>query len=181
MARLPFIEPVDEPDELRPVFDQLRATRGRVPGMYRLLAHQPAILAAHRAYFHASLDTGLLPRALKEKIAYKVARLRGSAYSSASHRRYALDHGVTEDEIAAVDRSDYGGFPENQRAALVFAETMVQSAGRVPEAAFDPLRRHFSTAEIIEIVTLVGIMELASTYGAVFGLEPDTAADPSGE
>ena len=82
MARLPFIEPVDEPEELRPVFQQLRETRGRVPGMYRLLAHQPAILAAHRAYFHAALDTGVLPRGFKEKIAYKVARMRGSAASS---------------------------------------------------------------------------------------------------
>ena len=104
MPRLPFIEIDDEPPELRPVFDQLRKTRGRVPGMYRLLAHQPDVLAAHRAYFNAALDTGLLPRGIKEKIAYKVARLRGSSYSSASHRRYALDHGVSEAEIEAAER-----------------------------------------------------------------------------
>ena len=173
MPRLPFIEPTDEPDELRPVFDQLRATRGRVPGMYRLLAHQPDVLAAHRAYFHAALDAGLLPRALKEKIAYKVARLRGSAYSSASHRRYALDHGVTEAEIEAVDRSDYGDFPAKERASLLFAESMVENDGRVTDAVFDAVQQHFSTAEIVEIVALVGVMELASRYGAVFGLEPD--------
>lgn len=176
MARLPFIDPVDEPDELRPVFDQLRATRGRVPGMYRLLAHQPAVLAAHRAYFSAALDTGLLPRALKEKIAYKVARLRGSAYSSASHRRYALDHGVGENEIAAVDRSDYAAFPPAERTALEFAEAMVTQGGAVSDATFDALKRHFSTAEIVEIVALVGVMELASSFGAVFGLEPDREA-----
>lgn len=173
MARLPFMDPVDEPDALRPVFDQLRATRGRVPGMYRLLAHRPAVLAAHRAYFHAALDSGLLDRAFKEKIAFKVARLCGSAYSSASHRRYALNHGVGEAEIDAVDRGDYGGLPERERAALAFADEMVETGGAVPEANFDALRRHFSTAEIVEIVALVGIMELASSFGAVFGLEPD--------
>jgi alkylhydroperoxidase family enzyme len=173
MPRLPFIEPVDEPEELRPVFDQLRETRGRVPGMYRLLAHQPAVLKAHRAYFHAALDTGLLPRVLKEKIAYKVARLRGSAYSSASHRQYGIDHGVTEAEIAAIDGSDYDGFPEQERASLIFAESMVENDGRVPDDLFDRLGQHFSTAEIVEIVALVGVMELASRYSAVFGLEPD--------
>lgn len=173
MARLPYIEPVDEPDSLRPVFDQLRETRGRVPGMYRLLAHQPAILAAHRAYFDAALDTGLLPRALKEKIAYKVARLRGSAYSSASHRRYAIRHGVSEAEIDAVDRSDYDGLAAGDRAALVFAERMVETAGSVPDAEFDALKRHFSAAEIVEMVALVGIMELASSLGAAFALDPD--------
>jgi len=173
MARLPFIDPADETDELRPVFDRLRETRGRVPGMYRLLAHQPAVLAAHRAYFDAALDGGLLPRALKEKIAYKVARLRGSAYSSASHRRYALDHGVAEAEIAAVDRSDYRGFAPADRAALEFAEAMVNGEGAVPDRLFDALKPHFATGEIVEIVALVGIMELASSFGAVFGLEPD--------
>ena len=173
MPRIPFIEPVSEPDELRPVFDQLRRTRGRVPGMYRLLAHQPAVLAAHRAYFHAVLDTGVLPRAFKEKIAFKVARLRGSAYSTASHRRYALDHGVGEDEIAAIDRSDYGDLDGAEQAALTFAEAMVRSDGAVPDDVFDALRGYFSEAEIVEITALVGIMELASSFAAVFGLEPD--------
>ncbi|MEE8445403.1 MAG: carboxymuconolactone decarboxylase family protein [Alphaproteobacteria bacterium] len=173
MPRLPFIEPADEPDELRAVFDQLRRTRGRVPGMYRVLAHQPAILAAHRAYFNAALDTGLLPRGLKEMIAYTVARIRGSAYSSASHRAYALNHGVSEAQIGALDRGDTAGFAPAARAALEFAQAMVDKAGAVPDTVFDALKAHYSTAEIVEIVALVGIMELASSFGAVFGLEPD--------
>ena len=82
MPRIAMVEPDNEPAELKPVFDQLRATRGRVPGMYRTLAHRPDILAAHRAYFHAALDAGVLPRPFKEKIAWRTARLRGSAYSS---------------------------------------------------------------------------------------------------
>jgi alkylhydroperoxidase family enzyme len=180
MARLPFIDPThetnDEFAELRPVFEQLRKTRGRVPGMYRLLAHQPAILAAHRAYFSAALDTGILARAFKEKIAYKVARLRGSAYSSASHRRYALEHGVSEAEITAVDNGDYAGLDAGEAAALAFAEEMVGRGGNVSDGCFDDLKAQFSTAEIIEIVALVGIMELASSFGAVFGLEPDDNA-----
>jgi len=167
------MDPDDEPAELRPVFDQLRQTRGRVPGMYRLLAHQPEVLSAHRAYFHAVLDTGILPRTLKEKIAFKVARLRGSAYSSASHRRYAINHGVAEADMVAVDQSDYDGFPEAERTALLFAESMVQTDGHVPDALFQDLQKHFSNAEIIEIIALVGVMELASRYSAVFGLEPD--------
>ena len=173
MARLPFIDPTDEPEELRPVFDQVRETRGRVPGMYRILAHQPAVLTAHRAYFNAALDTGLLPRAFKEKIAFRVAHLRGSAYSSASHRRYALNHGVSEAELKAIERGAYDALPPAEQAALIFADEMVAQGGKVSDAKFDALKQHFPTAEIVEIVALVGIMELASSFGAVFGLEPD--------
>lgn len=173
MARIPPLAPAHEPAELKPVFDQLRATRGSVPGMYRTLAHQPAILAAHRAYFHAALDAGVLPRPFKEKIAWRVARLRRSEYSSASHRRYALKHGVAETELAAIDRGDYTLIPPREAAALTFAEAMVKGQGRVDDAVYATLPQHFNPAEIVEIAALVGIMELASTLGAVFGLEPE--------
>lgn len=173
MPRIPYVEPVSEPEELRPVFDQLRETRGQVPGMYRLLAHQPAVLAAHRAYFHAALDAGVLPRQFKEKIAFKTARLCGSVYSSASHRRYALAHGVDEVEIDAIDKSDYSGLAPNEKAALEFAEAMVRHQGAVSDAVCESLRAHFSDAEFVEITALVGIMQLASVFGAVFDLQPD--------
>ncbi len=173
MVRITPLAPANEPAELKPVFDQLRATRGSVPGMYRTLAHQPAILAAHRAYFHAALDTGVLPRPFKEKIAWRTARLCGSGYSSASHHRYALQHGVAEAELAAIDRGDYSALPPREAVALRFTEAMIKGRGTVDDAVYAALAKHFNPAEIVEIAALVGIMELASTLGAVFKLAAD--------
>lgn len=173
MSRIPLMEPDNEPAELRAVFGQLRATRGRVPAMYRTLAHQPAILAAHRAYFHAALDAGVLPRPFKEKIAWRTARLRQSEYSSASHHRYALKHGVSADELAAIDRGDYSNLASREAAALRFAEAMVRGQGAVDDATYAALQASFDAAEIVEIAALVGIMELASSLGAVFELAPE--------
>ena len=172
MSRIPLVEPDNEPADLKPVFDQLRATRGRVPGMYRALAHRPEILAAHRAYFHAALDAGVLPRPFKEKIAWKVARLCGSEYSSASHYRYALNHGVAADELAAIDRGDYGGLQPREAVALQFAGAVVRGEGSVA-GVHAAMEAHFSTSEIVEIAALAGIMQLASTLGAVFDLPPE--------
>lgn len=168
-----MVDPVAEPAELRSVFDQLRKTRGRVPGMYRTLAHQPAVLAAHRAYFNAALDAGVLPRPFKEMIAYKVAALRGSAYSMGSHRSYAMQHGVAANVLQAVDQSDYSALGEKDRVAFDLAEAIVHNRGQVSDEIFTRLRRHYSPAEIVELTTLVGIMELASTLSTVFELKPD--------
>ena len=171
--KIPMIEPTAEPEALRAVFQQLRETRGRVPGMYRTLAHQPAVLAAHRAYFHAALDTGDLPRAFKERVAYKVARLRGSEYSSASHRSYALKHGAGTAELEAIDRSDFQALEPRLRAALELANSMVSSRGSVAGPVSQALREHFTTAEIVELIALIGVMELACTLGAAFELDVD--------
>jgi alkylhydroperoxidase family enzyme len=156
MSRLAMVAPHNEPAELKPVFDQLRATRGRVPAMYRTLAHQPAVLAAHRAYFHAALDAGVLPRPFKEKIAFKVARLR-----------------ETPEELEAIARGDYATLPAGERAALRFAEAMVAERGCVSDTTFMALTAHFADSEIVEMVALIGIMELACSLAQVFELEPD--------
>jgi AhpD family alkylhydroperoxidase len=173
MAKLPMVEPNDEPAALKAVFDQLRQTRGRVPGMYRTLAHQPAVLAAHRAYFHAALDSGVLPRAFKEPVAFKVARLRGTAYCTGSHRSYALKHGVSAEQLEAIDRGDYSGLDARGAAAMALAEAMVGSKTALPAAVFDGLKRQFAANEIVELVSLVGIMELACSLAEVFELDAD--------
>ena len=176
MPRIPPLQPENEPREIRVVFDQLRATRGRIPTMYQTLAHQPEILAAHRAYFHAALDTGSLSRAFKEKVAFKVALNCGSVYSSASHRRYALAHGVDESELEAIALSDYRGLAPSEQAALLFADEVIANR-TMSDSIFQALAGHFSVPEVVELAALVGIMELASTLGAIFDLAADTGAD----
>lgn len=173
MARIDPVEPNGEPPELREVFEQLRSTRGRVPTMYRILAHHPAILTAHRAYFHAALDTGHLNRALKEKIAFRVAVMCNSAYSMASHRRYALQNGVSHGELNAIERGDYSSLDGRERAALAFADEVAQ-ATTVSDDSFDALADYYGSAEMVEISAVVGVMILASKLGTVFALEPDS-------
>ena len=170
MPRVPMVEPDNEPVELKPVFDQLRRTRGRVPGMYRTLAHHPAILAAHRGYFNAALDEGHLTRAFKERIVFKVVRECGSAYSTSTHRGYAMKLGATAEELDAIERSDYRALDPRLAVAVELAQTMVRERGRVPDELVERMKAHYSTPEFIEIAALVAVVELGCTLGAVFDL-----------
>lgn len=173
MGRIDPVEPTDEPPELREVFEQLRRTRGRVPTMYRILAHHPAILTAHRAYFHAALDTGNLDRAFKEKIAFRVAVASSFAYSTASHRRYARQHGVSDAELKAIEQRDYSALEGRERAALEFADE-VSTSETVSDSTFGVLSSYYDSVEIVEISAVVGMMVLASKLGAIFDLVPDS-------
>jgi alkylhydroperoxidase family enzyme len=168
-----MVEPDNEPAELKPVFDQLRRTRGRVPGMYRTLAHHPGILAAHRGYFNAALDAGELPRAFKERIVFKVVRLCGSDYSTSTHRAYALKLGATAAELDAIERSDYRALEPRLAAAVEFAEAMLRGRGNVPDEMVERVRTFYSVKEFIELAALVGVVELGCTLGAVFDLQAE--------
>ena len=173
MPRIPMVSPENEPAQLKPVFDQLRRTRGRVPGMYRTLAHHPGILAAHRGYFSAALDEGCLTRAFKERIVFKVVRECGSAYSTSTHRGYALKLGATAEELAAIERSDYRALEPRLAVAVELAEAMVKGRGRVSDELVARVRSVYSIQEFIEIAALVAVVELGCTLGAVFGLEAE--------
>lgn len=173
---MPRIEPVREqeaPAEIRAVFEELKKTKWRIPTMYRVLAHHPDILRAHERYFDAVMNQGVLERRLKEKVAYKVARLDDCAYSSASHYRYALKCGATEKEMEDVDGMRTGSMPPKEAAALKLAEAMSESGKKVSEGIFAELRRHFSSNEIIELLAVVGLMAFASRLADALGLEPD--------
>jgi alkylhydroperoxidase family enzyme len=168
-----MVDAENEPDELKPVFDQLRRTRGRVPGMYRMLAQHPGVLTAHRAYFHAALDAGVMPRAFKERIVYKVVRLCGSAYSSGTHRGYALKHGATAEELDAIDRSEYSTLEPRLAAALELAEAIVKNRGKVSDTVVDKVKSFYSIKEFVEIAALIGLVEFACVLGTVFDLQPE--------
>jgi hypothetical protein len=50
---------------------------------------------------------------------------------------------------------------------------MVGRRKRIANAVFAELTRNFGLNEIVELIALVGIMELACSFADVFDLEPD--------
>jgi uncharacterized peroxidase-related enzyme len=174
MPRIAPVDPHEAPQEIAAIYEELKKTKWRIPMMYQILAHHPAILKSHENYFDAVMNRGLLDRKLKELIAYKVASLNGCAYSTASHRRYALKCGATEAELQAVESMAVRSMGEREAAALQLAEAMNESGLKVTEAVFKNAQSHFSPAEIIELLATVGLMVFASRLADTLGLQADS-------
>lgn len=67
MSRLPLIDPVALPDDLRPLM-------GRRAGEFiQAFAHHPDLLRSFLAYYNPLRDTGLLDPILKETVRIRVA------------------------------------------------------------------------------------------------------------
>jgi alkylhydroperoxidase family enzyme len=63
-------------------------------------------------------------------------------------------------------------FDARQRAALELTEAVVGSTGPVPEERFAPAREHFSDAELVELVFVIGYQMMASALARTFALPP---------
>ena len=73
--RLPRIDPAEAPAEVRPTFDAYIRQRGKVPNLYRVAAHAPAITTKLAALQDAVMGQGEVPVLLKELLSTRVSHL----------------------------------------------------------------------------------------------------------
>ena len=79
-ARLPRVEPDAAAEELRPSFDRFMRERGRVPNLFRVAAHHPAIGATLAEHMRAVMGPGSVDVRLKELISVRVSHINACEY-----------------------------------------------------------------------------------------------------
>ncbi len=62
------------------LFERTGVERGKVPNMYRVLAHRPSILTTFVSHLEAILTTGTVPVRTKELVATLVSRINACHY-----------------------------------------------------------------------------------------------------
>jgi alkylhydroperoxidase family enzyme len=81
--------------------------------------------------------------------------------------------GVPDVKLAALSawrESDV--FSERERAALEFAEQIVRDDLEVTDTCHARVAEHFTEAEVVEMVFVVGYQVFASKFAKAFALEP---------
>jgi alkylhydroperoxidase family enzyme len=85
--------------------------------------------------------------------------------------------GLSESKLAALAR--YRASPEftaREAAALEFAEQVARDDREVSEACWARLREHFSEAEAVELMFIIGYQTFASKFAKAFALTPQGLA-----
>jgi alkylhydroperoxidase family enzyme len=80
--------------------------------------------------------------------------------------------GTTEAKIAAIDDESSDLLTARERAGITFAATLAVDHHKVDDAQWAELRRHFSEAEIIELVMHTTLYIGFGRFNEVLGLEP---------
>jgi glyoxylate reductase/D-3-phosphoglycerate dehydrogenase len=177
MARISLINENDHP-ELAPLIDRLRrGRRGKLIDLYRLLLHSPDVAAAWFDYTTAvRWKTGLDGR-LRELVIVRIALLYGADYMLRQHVPSLTEpEGIAAGEIDAIaDWRTARCFSERERAALAYADAMSRDV-EVADDIFEPVRRHFSEPEIVELTILVGAFNMSTRVMKALRLEPEAGS-----
>jgi alkylhydroperoxidase family enzyme len=62
------------------VFEDFLRERGNVPNMFRTAAHRPEIMRTMVAHFRAIMNTGTVPKKLKELVIVRTSQINGCEY-----------------------------------------------------------------------------------------------------
>jgi AhpD family alkylhydroperoxidase len=154
-------------------------------------AHRPEVAAAWKAFDSAIARTALLAPRLTELVRLRIAFHNQCRSCMAVRYEDGLADGLTEELVCALEHPGASdGLTEPERAAIRFADFFANDHLAIDDAELDALRRHFSEAEIVELVIqcarMLGFGRLAAVAGVYedlpdrFQVEQDAPYTPWG-
>jgi AhpD family alkylhydroperoxidase len=103
-----------------------------------------------------------LEKNLIELVKMRASQINGCAYCLDVHSKDARRGGETEQRLYLLDAwHESPLYTERERAALAWTEALTRVAEtHAPDAAYDEVRRHFEDKELVDLTTLIGLINL---------------------
>jgi 4-carboxymuconolactone decarboxylase len=168
MARLPTVNASDNPEAAQ-AFAEIKATRGYVSNALRSLGHSPvALLHFARVGQYVKYESKLSERLRELAI---VCAARGIPYEWTHHVPLALQAGIPREALDDIDaQRDPSSLAAGERAIAAFVRELFTPAS-VAQGTFDEMRRHWSPAEISDVVFTAVYYRALATAAMALGVE----------
>src|SRR5262245_26076243 len=83
-----------------------------------------------------------------------------------------MSHGATLEKLAALDRfRESPLFSDRERVALAFAEAATRTPTAVTDAEFEPVRRHFTVPQIVELAATIAVEHFRAKFNTALGVQ----------
>jgi alkylhydroperoxidase family enzyme len=153
MARIPYADPTAP--EFRAAAEAIRASRGKIGHLHRMLLHAPPIAEGWIRLFDAIRRQSSLPGRLREMVICRIAAIHGASYEWAAHAPIALAEGMSEAQLAALpewEESDL--FDATERAVLAYTDAMTRQV-HVPAGIAQAVRDIFPPRQLVELTATI--------------------------
>ena len=154
MPRIDLVPLNQVEPNLRAAIERGRASRmlsSSIP--VQIWAHRPEVARAWVEALDALHNRGLLPARSRERVRLKTASITNCQACQIARK----SDEVTEEDLACLATDD-DRFTAPEQAALRFVELFAGDYFAITDAHFSDLRRHFSTAQIVELNLFAALM-----------------------
>ena len=152
--------------------------RKRPPSMLKTVAYHPDLMEPFLDFANVLAHQGALERRESELLALRVAWNCRSEFEWGHHVDYALDAGLSEEEIARVPAGpNAGGWSASDRALLAAADDLHQCQV-VSDAVWNELSGTYSEKQLVEMLFVVGQYTMLSMVVNSAGVELEPGFEP---
>lgn len=181
MARVPYGDEDGNP-QIRALAERIRAERGgKMLNLYRMLLNSPPLAEGWLKLFTAIRQQCVLGGMYRELAILRVAIVNGAEYEYRAHVPFALQEGLSEAQLGALDKwQESRLYSDAQRAVLAYADAMTREI-HVADSVFDALRPHFDRRQLVELTATIAGYNLVSRFLEALAIDPESASPPSGK
>lgn len=168
--------PDDQLGEFNEMFGHMAKMAGFVPNSLKTMARRPGILRGYFALANAVMLDGEVDTRLKRMAALISSTASGCRYCQAHMTIFSSVLGATDEELGRIYQFEIDdGFTDAEKAVLRLA----RDAGIVPNAVeaehFNALKKHFSEAQIVEIVGAIALFGFLNRWNDTMATELEEA------
>ncbi|ASW89126.1 carboxymuconolactone decarboxylase family protein [Mycobacterium marseillense] len=136
------------------------------------LAHHPKLAKAFLRFNVHLLTSSTLPPRIRELAILRVAHRRQCAYEWSHHFRMAKEEGITEDQIAAVQR---GEARDEFDQAVITGVDELDEKSELSDHTWAALGERLTDQQRMDFVFTVGCYALLAMAFNTFGIQPEHA------
>jgi AhpD family alkylhydroperoxidase len=153
MARIPYAD-LTRPEH-REAAETIRASRGRIGHLHRMLLHAPPIAEGWIALFDAIRWKSTLPGRLREMVICRIAAINGASYEWEAHAPIALAEGMSRAQLDALPAWEESAlFDATERAVLAYCDAMTRQV-HVAEEVARAVRDLLPPRQLVELTATI--------------------------
>ena len=162
----------DQAEEIaQAVYESFEEKAGKAPEWVKVMAHRPEILKEFTELFKTIMGEGKIEPYLKWKIAYTISNLLKCPFCVDVTMKMLKKMGADEEMIKKIEQKE--DLPDGEQNILELVRDITDDANLDNPEIFGKLKKELSEAQIVEIVSVIGLFNYINRFNNTFCILPE--------
>jgi len=153
------------------IYEEYEKEGKKTPEWIKVMAHRPEILKEFFELFKTIMKEGKIEKLLKWKIAFIVSDALKCPFCVDVTSKMLERLGAAKEDLERAKNSD--NLPEKEKEVLTLVKEVTLKANVCTPELFGSLKEKFSEAELVEVVSIIGLFNYINRFNNTFCILPE--------
>jgi len=171
MAIIPSLKKEQAGEAAKEVYEAFEKKTGKVPEWVKVMAHSPKIVKEFTELFKVIMGEGKIEPLLRWKIAFVVSNSLKCPFCVNVTGKMLKSLGASKEDIEKIKQGK--AKTQNEKEVLALVKEVTLKAYVCTPELLEELKKDFSEAEIIEVVSIIGLFNYINRFNNTLCILPE--------